>query len=228
MPSQRRRPATRKGRPVLTRAAIAEKALELAGVQGFRAVTMRALAGELGVTVRALYNYVDDRQQVIDLAVGLMIEAWEPPTLDPEAWEQSIADYAGSLRRLYRRWPRALLISIEEDAPPTAVHPNRLINLERLLRLLCDVGLSLPAALEVHRHLALQLLSFALLVDYPADQAGTAGGSPLVPQAWLEARADLDLPTLREAAALPAPTPDEQFESLIATVTAQIRGRLTE
>ncbi|WP_406146552.1 TetR/AcrR family transcriptional regulator [Streptomyces anulatus] len=221
----RRRPATRKGRPVLTREIIAAKALEMAGAQGFPALTMRALAAELDVTVRALYNYVDDRGEVVSLAVDLMLTSWTPPPLDPAAWETSVAGYAGSLRALYRRWPRALLVSLDEDTPPASVHPNRLLNLDRFLRLLRDVGLDLPAALAAHRHLSLLVLSFALVVDGPAGRAGD-DRNPLVPDAWLTAHADLDIPVLREAAALPLPTPDEQFDELVSAVVDRIRGGL--
>ncbi|MFH8399951.1 TetR/AcrR family transcriptional regulator [Streptomyces anulatus] len=221
----RRRPATRKGRPVLTREIIAAKALEMAGAQGFPALTMRALAAELDVTVRALYNYVEDRGEVVSLAVDLMLTSWTPPPLDPAAWETSVAGYAGSLRALYRRWPRALLVSLDEDTPPASVHPNRLLNLDRFLRLLRDVGLDLPAALAAHRHLSLLVLSFALVVDGPAGRAGD-DRNPLVPDAWLTAHADLDIPVLREAAALPLPTPDEQFDELVSAVVDRIRDGL--
>ncbi|MGD6740644.1 TetR/AcrR family transcriptional regulator [Streptomyces sp. BH106] len=223
--TSRRRPTTRKGRPVLTRELIAAKALEMAGAQGFPSITMRALAAELGVTVRALYNYVEDRQEVVNLAVDLMLSSWSPPPLHPETWETSVADYAGSLRELYRRWPRALLVSLDEDTPPTSVHPNRLLNLDRFLRLLQDVGLDLPAALAAHRHLSLLVLSFALLVEQPAARSG-ADRTALVPDTWLEDHADLDIPTLRQAAKLHLPTADEQFTQLVSAVITQIRNEL--
>ncbi|MFJ6609715.1 TetR/AcrR family transcriptional regulator [Streptomyces sp. NPDC091289] len=222
----RHRPATRKGRPVLTREIIAAKALEMAGAQGFPSLTMRALAAELDVTVRALYNYVEDRGEVVALAVDLMLSSWNPPALDPADWETSVADYARSLRALYRRWPRALLVSLDEDTPPASVHPNRLLNLDRFLRLLRDVGLDMPAALAAHRQLSLAVLSFALVVDGPADRVGD-DGKTLVPGHWLSAHADLDIPTLREAAALPLPTADEQFDEAVAAVVARIRDGLS-
>ncbi|MFD4370194.1 TetR/AcrR family transcriptional regulator [Streptomyces sp. NPDC058486] len=236
----RRRPTTRKGRPVLTREAIAAKALEMAGTQGFRSVTMRALAAELGVTVRALYNYVEDRQDVVDLALWLMLDSWTTPPLHPTAWEESVAGYARSLRELYRRWPRALLVSLDEDVPPASVHPNRLLNLDRFLQLLHGIGIGLPTALEVHRHLSLLVFSFALVVDRPAldstdatdaTNATDATDTPtdrstLIPDTWLAAHADLDLPALRQAAALPLPTADTQFDQLVSVVVAQIRSHL--
>ncbi|WP_257136955.1 hypothetical protein [Streptomyces sp. gb14] len=39
-------------------------------------------------------------------------------------------------------------------------------------------------------------------------------------------QADLNIPTLREAAALPLPTPDEQFDELVSAVVDRIRGGL--
>lgn len=215
----------RKGRPVLTRESIAAKALDMAGEQGFGAVTMRALAAELGVTVRALYNYVADRDEVVGLALGRMLDSWTVPPLHPATWEASVADYARSLRELYRRWPRALLVSLDEAAPPASVHPHRLLHIDRFLQLLHDVGLDLPAAVDAHRHLSLLVLSFALTVDLPADRAGT-GRTALVPDAWLADHAGLDLPTLRRAAALPQPSADDQFDRLVSGVVAQIRGGL--
>ncbi|WP_428966111.1 TetR/AcrR family transcriptional regulator C-terminal domain-containing protein [Micromonospora fluostatini] len=206
---------------MLTREIIAAAALEMAGAEGFREITMRALAAELGVTVRALYNYVEDRRQVIDLTIDLMLDAWNPPPMHAETWQASVAGYAHSLRAVYRRWPRALLVSIDEDTPPASIHANRLTNLDRFLQLLRDIGLSTPAALGIHRHLSLLVLSFALIVDQPADRAG-ATDRPLIPPAWLDDHADLDIPALREAAALPTPTPDEQFDALIAAITTQI------
>ncbi|MFD5193374.1 hypothetical protein ACFWMU_35635 [Streptomyces sp. NPDC058357] len=92
--------------------------------------------------------------------------------------EQFGSDYARSLRELYRRRPRALLISLDEDAPPASVHPNRLLH--------------------------------------------------LVPDTCLEDHADLDIPTLRRAAALPLPTADEQFDQVVSAVTTRIRRELAD
>ncbi|WP_234019674.1 hypothetical protein [Streptomyces sp. CNS654] len=65
------------------------------------------------------------------------------------------------------------------------------------------------------------------MVDGPADRAGDSPDrAGLVPEAWLAGHADLDIPTLREAAALPPPTPDEQFDELVSAVVDRLRGGL--
>ncbi|WP_026361312.1 TetR/AcrR family transcriptional regulator [Amycolatopsis nigrescens] len=220
----RRRPATRKGRPTLTRELIAGRALELAGAEGFPAVTMRRLAEELGVTVRALYNYVADRQEVVDLAAQRLMALWELPALDPADWEAGVRAYCAQLRGLYRSYPRALLVSLDEQVRAVGVHPNRLLNPDAFLGLLRGIGLSAPAASRVHSELGVRLFGFALLVDYPhgRQQAGTAP----VPAAWLEAHPDLELPHLTEALRLEKPTPDEAFGHLVDTLVLAIRAEL--
>jgi AcrR family transcriptional regulator len=232
----RRRPATRKGRPTLTRELIAEQALRLAGAEGFGAVTMRRLATELGVTVRALYNYVIDRAEVVDLAAGLLLAQWELPKLDAGRWEDSVRAYCAQLRRLYRRYPKALLVSLDEQVRPAGVHPNRLANPDAFLGLLRDIGLSPPDAFLVHSELGVKLFGFTLLIDYRADAAtdaddapsrgGPLDGSP-VPAAWLDAHPDVHLPHLTEAVHLTRkPTPDEFFAYLADTLILSIRARL--
>ncbi|MES9506635.1 hypothetical protein ABWJ92_09465 [Streptomyces sp. NPDC000609] len=117
--------------------------------------------------------------------------------------------------------------SLDEDAPPASAHPNRLLHLNRFLALLRDIGLDLPAALAAHRHLSLLVLSFALPVDHPADRSG-AGRNTLVPDTWLEDHADLGIPTLRRAAALPLPTADEQFDQVVPAFPTRIRRELAD
>lgn len=227
-PAKRRRPATRKGRPTLTRELIAEAALGIAGDEGFPAVTMRRLAEELGVTVRALYRYVDDRQEVVDLAAALFLARWEVPPLDPGRWQEGLRNYLEHQRALYRRHPRALLVSLDEQVSPAGIHPNRLRNPEALLGLLRGAGLGPRDASYVHSDLATRMFAFTLLVDHPADRGapGEPGATGALPDGWTGAHPGLDLPHLTEAARLPAPTPDELFEELIRSVLADIRARL--
>lgn len=226
-PRQRRRPATRKGRPTLTRELIAERALHLAGREGFPAVTMRRLAGELGVTVRALYNYVTDRQEVVELATQLLMAQWELPELSVEHWEDSMRRYCAQLRTLYRRYPRALLVALDEKVRTAGVHEARLCNPDAFLGLLRGIGLDPLEAFRVHTELGLKLFGFTLLIDYPAD---TTGQNPIdsapVPTTWLAAHPDLHVPHLAEATHLAKPTPDEVFDYVVDTLILSIRERL--
>ncbi|WP_425074911.1 TetR/AcrR family transcriptional regulator [Sagittula sp. S175] len=70
---------------------IREAALHLFAKHGFAAVSMRQIAGEVGVQVGALYNYIPDKQALLfSLLEGHMLDlldAWEAEDLpaDPEA-----------------------------------------------------------------------------------------------------------------------------------------------
>ncbi|MBP2327043.1 AcrR family transcriptional regulator [Kibdelosporangium banguiense] len=219
-PTTRRRPATRKGRPTLTRELIAERALHLAGAEGFPAITMRRLAADLGVTVRALYNYVEDRQEVVELATQLLMSYWQLPELNVDRWEDSVRAYCAQMRSLYRRFPRALLVSLDEDVRPRGVHPARLRNPDAFLGLLRGIGLSPLDAVRVHTELGLKLFGFALLIDYR-----DADVSP-VPEQWLTAQPDLHVPHLAEALRTAKPTPDEFFDHIVGTLILAIKACL--
>ncbi|WP_237102642.1 TetR/AcrR family transcriptional regulator [Nonomuraea sp. MG754425] len=214
--SRRRRPLTRKGRPTLTKDHIAQAMLDLAGARGFRSVTMRLLAEHLGVTVRALYNYVEDRDEIVARAVALFIEQWPAPQPDPEQWERSIREYGAALRAVYRRHPRALLVSLDEQIDGSAIHPNRLTHTDAFLGMLRAIGLSVADAQFVHSDLTLRVFGFVLLVDYRQDQGEPVMEHTPVPPLWLRAHPALAVPHLREAvAAAPLMSVDEAFERVM-------------
>ena len=82
----RRRPTHRKGRPTLTRASVGEAALDFLGRHGPENLTMRSLAAELGVSPRALYNYVADRRDLITVAAEIFESRWTPAALNAAQW----------------------------------------------------------------------------------------------------------------------------------------------
>ncbi|MEU0485148.1 TetR/AcrR family transcriptional regulator [Streptosporangium sp. NPDC006013] len=226
-PHRRRRPLTRKGRPTLTKDLIAQAMLDLAGVHGFRTVTMRLLAEHLGVTVRALYNYVDDRSEIVARAVQLFTEQWPAPRPEPEDWERSICEYGAALRAVYRRYPRALLVSLDEQIDDLAIGQDRLVHTDAFLGMLRTIGLDIAEAQIVHRDLALRVFAFVLLVDYRQDQGEPVMQHTPVPGLWLQAHPGLAVPHLREAvAAAPLMTVDEAFERTMHGLIVTVRDLL--
>ena len=225
----RRRPATRGGRPVLTRESLAEAALRLAGEEGFPALTMRRLADEVGVTVRALYRHVRDRQEVVDLTAQLMLGELPEHRLDPEDWRACVREMYFESRALFRQWPRATLVSLDEQVTVSGVHPSRIISPERMLAFFRQIGLSLPDALATRTQMLVDVFGFVLLIDYRYDRVGPeirrAMQSP-VPEPWLDAHPELDVPNLREALTVPEATSDDAFENVVANAVAAIEKRI--
>src|SRR5262244_3005552 len=92
-------------KPRHNRAAIAALAVRIADAEGLEAVTMRRLAGELGIAVMSLYNYVPARDHLAQLMTdNLAAEYTYPrtPATDPRA---AIAALARQTRDIARRHP---------------------------------------------------------------------------------------------------------------------------
>jgi len=93
----------RRGRqPRISRDRIVEAAYEL----GIENLTMAAVADRLGVSHQSLYNWVQDRDEVIDLVSDLLIRRLEITVpADPAGWRDSLRSYANGLRRLAEEMP---------------------------------------------------------------------------------------------------------------------------
>lgn len=179
---------------------------------------MRRLAAELGVTVRALYNVVADRQEVVDLAAGCLIELLPEHDFDAADWADSVRRMYREARAAYRRAPRATLISLDETVTPGMVPVERVLAAEQVLAFLVATGLSLEDALRVRAQFLVDVFGFVLLIDYRYDRSDeftrTLMSQP-VPEPWLEAHPDVAAPFSRAAVHAAAGTPDELFESMI-------------
>jgi AcrR family transcriptional regulator len=104
------RPPVRAGgssRAALSRERIAEAALAIADADGLAAVSMRRLAGELGVGTMSLYHYVRDKDDLYGL-VGdrIMGELLVPEDeFDPADWRAALGAIARHSRAVFRRHP---------------------------------------------------------------------------------------------------------------------------
>jgi AcrR family transcriptional regulator len=127
--------------PALTRARIVRAALRLIDTQGLSALTMRALATELAVSPMALYNYVADKEELLDLTLDLMLGE-----VDCSA---TGGNWVTKLRTLFCNFHQALsahhhLTSAYCGA--VKVGPHGLKITERAIELLLQAGFSQPEA----------------------------------------------------------------------------------
>ena len=76
----------------LTRERILQTAVRLADRDGPDAVTLRKIAGELGVHVTSLYNHVPTRDAVTDGIVELLLDEAKLPT-GPVAWDDWVREF---------------------------------------------------------------------------------------------------------------------------------------
>src|SRR5580658_3609332 len=136
---------TRGPRPRHDRAAIAAVAVRIADAEGLEAVSMRRVAGELGIAVMSLYNYVPAKDHLAQLMTDQLAGEYAypvTPAADPRA---AIADLARQAREIAGRHPW-LAGLMQRPVPPG---PNGFRYLDYFLGLLAGSGLDTGAKLEV-------------------------------------------------------------------------------
>lgn len=86
----------------MDRAAIARAALALADRAGLDAITMAAVAGDLGVTPMALYRHVGDKDGLLDAVLAELLAGLGDPS--GTGWD-AVVDLARDLRAAAHRHP---------------------------------------------------------------------------------------------------------------------------
>ncbi|ALO10189.1 TetR family transcriptional regulatory protein [Streptomyces venezuelae] len=123
-------------KPGLTLDRIVATAVGLADAEGLDAVSMRRVAGELGVGTMSLYRYVPGKTELLDLMLdrvqGESFEADPPP---PTHWRDTVTALARTTLALYRAHP--WLLKVNEAR--SVLGPSALRGLE-----LCLSGLKGP------------------------------------------------------------------------------------
>jgi AcrR family transcriptional regulator len=123
--------------PPLSRPRIVRTALRMVDDKGLAALTMRALATELGVSPMALYNHVQDKDELVDLMVDLMLgEVNTSPTE---------GDWLTQLRALVRSYHDALATHhhlARVYSGRVRIGPYGVLLIERTFELLLQGGFS--------------------------------------------------------------------------------------
>lgn len=128
---------------------IVATAVRLADAEGLAAVSMRRVAGELGVPAMTLYSHVPGKGELVDLmldtALGELYPDGEAPTVGN--WRSRVEAVARENRQFLLRHPWSL--SVGRPLPG----PNRMRKYEIELRAVDGMGLS-----EMQMHLLVGLL----------------------------------------------------------------------
>ncbi len=128
--------------PSLSREEITAAAVALADAQGIEAVSMRALAVELGVGAASLYRYVARKDELIDL----MVDAVMGDDLQFEVrgdWREDMRSIARGLRAMTLRHPWMAV----QSAGPRNFGPNTVLRYEQVLSAIDGFGLEIDEML---------------------------------------------------------------------------------
>jgi TetR/AcrR family tetracycline transcriptional repressor len=148
----------RRGRPAkLSRPAILAAALELIDRDGPEALTMRSLAGALGVEAMSLYRHVDSKEALLDGVAEQLMSEIEPRGVSSD-WAVAVRGYASSVRGLARNHPRAYaLVALRAPDSPGALRP-----VEDLLASLRAAGFTPARAVAAYRTVAAYTRGYVL------------------------------------------------------------------
>lgn len=99
---------------VLSREVIARTALAILDEEGAAALTVRRLAGRLGVQSPSLYNHVRSKNEILDAVIELIDEEIDRDCLDDPDWRRGMTTFARSYRRTFQAHPDALALIARE------------------------------------------------------------------------------------------------------------------
>lgn len=151
-------------RRTLTRDRVVAEALAIISADGAQALSMRAIAGRLGVVPGALYRHVRSKEQLYDLVLDAVIAEVDCATEPSAPWAARVASLAHRLRAALESHPGIAALLKARDP----VSPASLTLAEAFLAPLSAAGLPGHQA----------ALAFRLVYDYTA---GFALGDPTSP-----------------------------------------------
>lgn len=130
-------PPARGPRPKVTLEQIVQAGIDLADTEGLDALSMRRVAGRLGIGTMSLYTYVPGRTELLHLMYDRAVGPTPPPP-EGATWRQALRHYAHLDHDLHRTHPWTLTI-----ATPglMLMSPNSTARAEAVYAALAPLGL---------------------------------------------------------------------------------------
>lgn len=143
-------------RAQISREAILDASLAIADAEGLAGVTMQAVAQVLAVTPMALYRHVNDKSDLLDGLVEVLLTRVQLPP-DELPWQDRLRALGRSIRMIARQHPNVFPLLLTRPA----VTPASLRAREAALAALRDAGLAGDQARRTERLLSTAILGFA-------------------------------------------------------------------
>jgi AcrR family transcriptional regulator len=189
----RRERGSRGPDPALDRHAIAASAIALADGGGLEAVSMRAVAGRLGTSASALYRYLDDRSDLLDLMADLVVAELRPYPAPTSAWLDPMIVLAAAQFALHERHPWLITLGYRSSS----IGPESLAYFDACLGVLAATHAPVRVKFE-----AIAVVTGLAALFAQQARSDTSGGATMFRLVSLES-----FPHLATAVAQPAEEP---------------------
>ena len=159
-------------RVVLSRDLIVHTAVGLIEREGAKALSMRAVGAELGVSAMAMYNHVPDREALVRGIAEYVMSSMDLPEERPDDWRAGARDLVRAFRRTAQEYPRCMALVV---ANKTGI-PVGLRVVERALTVCAQAGLDDVTSVRVMRSLMAYVLGSQLREEELARLQRRKGG----------------------------------------------------
>ena len=194
----------------VTREAVAAAALAVCEDEGVEQLSMRRVAGRLGVTPMALYNHVRGKEELVELVAdyvreGVVVDAGRPP-------RERLHDVLRQLCDLGARYPRVVESGVLSDTSDSSTRLRL-----GLLRSLAELGLDPAQVRTAHNALALLAIG-AAATQRQVLRAGLVDHMHAHESAVQAAASEEDRALVAGLAALPTTTVAEELAHAVDLV----------
>ena len=193
-------------RPQLSRDAIVAAALKVVETDGGDALTMRRVADQIGVSASALYGYVANKEELVQLVLEQIITEIPIPAAAGR-WQDTMRTFAREMLGAFRRHPGVAALTLGR----VPFGPSLLPGAEYMLGILRAAGLPDQVAAFAGDFASLYVGAFA----YEQDVSPVAERADMAAQAaaWLGSLPAGQFPNLVAVAAkMVAGSADDRFE----------------
>jgi AcrR family transcriptional regulator len=155
-------------RAPLSRQRVLQAAVGLADETGLAALSMRKLAGALGVQAMSLYNHVANKDDLLNGMIDVVFDEIDLPAATDAAWRPAMRRRAGAVRGALARHPWATgLMELR-----TTYGPASLRHAEAVLECLRRAGFSTEDATHAY------WLMDSFIYGFAIQEAGLPFGTP--------------------------------------------------
>jgi len=155
------------------RADVLDAALVVAATRGVAAMSMRAVADQVGLTVMGLYRHVRDKDDLLDGLVGRTLAEIDLPA-DDQPWELRLRAITSQLLTLAGRYPTVMpLLLTRAYSAPDAVAV-----VDALHRVLGDAGVAADQIPRLERLISTFTLGYAVAAANNGFWADPTATSP--------------------------------------------------